>query len=164
MEGVVLHPQSQWKQFQKGHPKIEQREKNQRERDGKRKKPESSGGSCRHQEMWLDLTLLPLTHSRLYSSSKDRSWGRCSGYLLLWKSHPKLQQLKTTAILLYVMSFWVRNLDRALLRIPLSHVVSPEALDCVQLLVDGLDCWLGGMTRRLGSVGTIDQHACTPPW
>ena len=140
-----------------------EREESEREMERERK-PQSSGGSCRQQEMWFDLTILLLTHSSLYSSSKDRSWGRCSGYLLLQKSHPKLQQLKTTAILLYVMSLGVRNLDRALLRIPPSRVVSPKALGCVQLLVDGLDCWLGGMTGRLSSVGTIDQRACTPPW
>ena len=29
--------------------------------------------------------------------------------------------------------------SHSLLRIPLSHMVSPEALGCVQLLVDGLD-------------------------
>lgn len=37
-------------------------------------------------------------------------------------------------ILFYVMILWVWNSGRALLRIPLSCVASPEVLGCVQLV------------------------------
>lgn len=37
------------------------------------------------------------------------------------------------------LSLWVRNSGRAVLRIPLSCVASPEVLGCMQL-VDGLGC------------------------